>query len=228
MTPPDYTWLAPLLHFSDSALPVGSYAHSLGLEGLCQMGVVHDETTLRLFLCQDVVTSLTAVDFPLTARAYQAAMDADSGKLRDLDQLSWALRPTAELRAASSKVGRQQAKLYAKTWGQDTPPEQFSNLLHSQSAIVMGVILAEQGVPLEAGLSSAAYQIYATLMQASLKLLPIGPTIAQALLHEALGTVLPKIPAAIALPEEEIGTFNPLWDIASSQHERVEARLFLS
>ena len=38
----DWAWMGPMLHFSDSALPVGAYAHSFGLEGMCQDGVVRD------------------------------------------------------------------------------------------------------------------------------------------------------------------------------------------
>ncbi|MGB2403221.1 MAG: urease accessory protein UreF, partial [Akkermansiaceae bacterium] len=64
----DWDWLARVLHFSDSALPVGAYAHSFGLEGVCQMGLVHDKETLRTFLNRDVSTALVHVDLPLVAK----------------------------------------------------------------------------------------------------------------------------------------------------------------
>ena len=34
--------LLSLLHFADSALPTGGYAHSFGLERYCQAGLVRD------------------------------------------------------------------------------------------------------------------------------------------------------------------------------------------
>ena len=35
-------WIVGLLQAGDSFYPTGSYAHSFGLEGLVQEGVVHD------------------------------------------------------------------------------------------------------------------------------------------------------------------------------------------
>jgi urease accessory protein UreF len=98
-----WEWLARVLHFSDSALPVGAYAHSFGLEGVCQMGIVHDKETLKTFLHRDVVTALTHIELPLVAHAYQAAMDGKIEELKKLDQLSFALRPTRQLREAASR-----------------------------------------------------------------------------------------------------------------------------
>src|SRR5687767_15824740 len=43
-------WLCGLLQTSDSFYPTGSYAHSFGLEGLVQEGVIRDRETLRTFL----------------------------------------------------------------------------------------------------------------------------------------------------------------------------------
>jgi len=112
----DWNWVTRLLHFSDSALPVGSYAHSFGLEGVCQMGIVDDANSLSLFLKRDVAHALRTIDLPLLALAHKAAMDGAAEKLALLDQLSWALRPTRQLREAASKIGRQQWKLYQRTW----------------------------------------------------------------------------------------------------------------
>ena len=42
--------LLSLLHFADSALPTGGYAHSFGLERYCQAGVVRDRHGLERFL----------------------------------------------------------------------------------------------------------------------------------------------------------------------------------
>jgi len=219
-------WVTRLLHFSDSALPVGAYAHSFGLEGVCQMGVVKDVETLTLFLQRDVAHALNNIDLPLTAKAYQAAMDANVGELQSLDQLSWAMRPTKQLRDAGSKIGKQQWKLYEKAWNDSS----FSamELSHHQATTVMGMVFAAEGVPLEAGLWSVVYQTYSALLQASLKLIPIGPSATQAILTESLQLMEPHLSKAAEMNEHEMGSFNPIWDIGAAKHERAPARLFLS
>ena len=228
MNPTDSTWLPVLLHFSDSALPVGAYAHSLGLEGLCQTGAIHDEASLRKFFHRDVLHALVSVDLPLIARAHRAALDGDGSAVRHWDSTSLALRPTRQLREAASKIGRQQWLLYEKTWQSEDSLADRSWFASFQAPVVLGVIFAERGVPVEGSLWAGAYQTYSALVQASLKLLPIGPGAGQKLLHETLEAIAPEFPDILAAPDDRLGTFNPLWDIAASRHERAAARMFIS
>jgi urease accessory protein len=221
-----WEWLARVLHFSDSALPVGAYAHSFGLEGVCQMGIVHDKETLKTFLHRDVVTALTHIELPLVAHAYQAAMDGKIEELKKLDQLSFALRPTRQLREAASRIGKQQANIYGRTWADSDNIS--SKLTHQQSPIVLGVIYAHEKAPLMAALWSMAYQCYSALLQAALKLLPIGPAATQELLHGALIIIRKQLDISRKMTIDEIGSFNPVWDIGASQHEHAAARLFIS
>lgn len=219
-----YHWLPRLLHFTDSASPVGGYAHSFGLEGVCQMGLVHDAVTLSQFLKRDVAHALRTIDLPLLAHGHQAAMDSAQEALDRLDHLSWALRPTHQLREAASKIGRQQWRLYQKTWN---PAVQIT-FVHYQSPIVLAVICAHEGIPLEPALHAITYQTYAALLQAALKLLPVGPTATQQILTESLDALVPHLDEAARLPEAAIGSFNPVWDIGAARHETAPARLFIS
>ena len=222
----DWDWVARVIHFSDSALPVGAYAHSFGLEGVCQMGIVHDKETLRTFLNRDVSTALAQVDLPLVAKAHEAAMDGHYDELLRLDRLSFALRPTRQLREAASRIGRQQFILYQNTWANvDTP---LPDLPHQQSPIVLGMFYALEKAPVMAAMWSIAYQTYSTLLQAALKILPIGPGATQELLHDAMTTIQIQLKSAKGVSTEDIGSFNPVWDIGAAKHEHAPARLFIS
>jgi len=222
------SWMAVMLHFSDSALPVGAYAHSFGLEGLCQCGVLHDEMTLRKFLLRDVRHSLASVDLPLVARAHRAALDGKGDAVRHWDELSWALRPTRQLREAAGKVGKQLWLIYEETWrSQDalSSPDWFGTF---QVPVVLGAIFAERGAPVESCLWAVAYQTYAAFTQAALKLLPVGPAATQRMLCETLDKTRADFSKILSMGDADLGAFNPLWDIAASRHERASARMFLS
>jgi urease accessory protein UreF len=73
-----------------------------------------------------------------------------------------------------------------------------------------------------------AYQSYSALLQAALKLLPIGPAATQELLHGALIIIRKQLDISQKMTIDEIGSFNPVWDIGASQHEQAAARLFIS
>ena len=94
-------WLDVVMHFSDSALPVGSYAHSFGLEGMCQMGLIKDSLTFKLFLERDVQHALESIDLPLSLRAYDAVILKNKEACLHWDEMADALRATAQLSCVS-------------------------------------------------------------------------------------------------------------------------------
>ena len=134
----DWSWMGPMLHFADSALPVGSYAHSLGLEGLCQAGVVHDSESLRTFLLRDVAEALEAGDLPLMVRAHEAVREGGGEDVGHWDRVSWALRPTRQVREAASKIGRQVWAVYETTWRGREAGLQAAWFPHFQAPVVTG------------------------------------------------------------------------------------------
>ena len=219
-------WVNIVMHFSDSTLPVGSYAHSFGLEGMCQMGVVSDEESFANFLTRDVLHGLKTVDLPIALRAYQATMDSDYEKLLHWDQLIHAMRPTSQLKTASSKTGKQMWRLYERTWREDDHID--LTFKHYHVPVVLGALFAESGAPDESALQVIIYQTYSALVQATLKLLPVGPTRMQEVLKECVAQASLELSKVSELTDDELGSFNPVWDIAASRHERAAARLFIS
>jgi urease accessory protein len=228
----DAAWLCGLLQAGDSFFPTGSYAHSFGLEGLVQEGVVHDAATLRAYVFQAALPALRHTELPLAAEAWRALGGPDWASLRELSTLSSALRTPREARVASENIGRQRSELAARLRSSAMADEYLRRARDEGwpfsapiAAALEGRVL---GAPLTAVLAGVTYASLASLLSAAMKLLRLGQNGAQSLLTEALGTAPELITAAANTPRDEIGWFNPWLDIASARHETADARMFIS
>lgn len=230
--PSDATWLVGLLQAGDSFYPTGSYAHSFGLEGLVQEGVVRDRATLREFLFRSVLPSLRQAELPLAAQAWQALGSEDWAQVGELCRLSAALKAPRELRAAADNIGRQRAELMVLLHAHPLAQEYLRRASTevwpfsvAVSAALEGRVL---GAPQVAVLSGVYYASTASLVSAAMKVLRLGQNASQTLLTEALAAAPGIIAAAGQVPFDEIGWFNPWLDIAAARHETADSRMFIS
>jgi urease accessory protein len=225
-------WLVGLLQAGDSFYPTGSYAHSFGLEGLVQEGVVRDRETLREMLFRSTLPGLRHNELPLAAHAWRSFAEPDWKAIGELCVLSSALKTSRELRSASENIGRQRAELCA-TLHQSALAKEFLRRsadgnwpqAASISAALEGRVL---GAPLGAVLAALYYASVASLLSAAMKILRLGQNGAQSLLTEVLAAAPTTIAAAEKIPLGEIGWFNPWLDIAAARHESADARMFIS
>ncbi len=228
----DAAWLLGLLQAGDSFYPTGSYAHSFGLEGLVQAGVVRDRDSLRQYIFLSVVPTLRHVDLPIAAHSWRALAITDWQKVGELCVLSSALKTAREARLASENIGRQRAELAATLHASPLAQEFLRRAAESGwpysspvSAALEGRVL---GAPLPAVLASVTYAALGSLLAAAMKILRLGQNGAQSLLTEALAAAAQLLPVVETTTMEEIGWFNPWLDIASTRHETADARMFIS
>ncbi len=227
-------WLVGLLQAGDSFYPTGGYAHSFGLEGLIELGVVHDRETLRSFFLLSALPTLRQAELPLAAHAY-AALDPvapDWPRIAELNTLAHALKSPRELRAATDNVGRQRAELAARLHAHPLANDYLARAVSGSwpfsaavSAALEGRIL---GAPRDAVLAGITYSTLSATLAAAMKLLRLGQNAGQTLLTEMLGHAPDLIATATTIPLAEIGWFNPWLDIASARHETANSRMFIS
>jgi urease accessory protein len=231
-TAADAAWICGMLQTGDSFYPTGSYAHSFGLEGLVQAGVVRDRATLHEFIFRSVLPALRQSELPLAAHAWRALGTGDWPKVGEICHLSAALKTSREARTASHNIGRQRAELVAslrdyplaKTYLAKAETESWP-FSPAVSATLEGRSL---DAPLVAVLSGVTYATLASVLSAAMKLLRLGQNASQSLLTDALADAPAMIAAAELVPLDEIGWFNPWLDIAAARHEITDARMFIS
>ena len=231
-TSTDASWLCGLLQAGDSFYPTGSYAHSFGLEGLVQQGVVRDRETLRKFVFLSALPALRHTELPLAAHAWRAFEKPDWQRIGELCLLSSALKTAREARAAAENIGRQRAELMAThrdhPLAQDYLRRASAGHWPCSPAISAALEGSVLGAPLPAVLAGITYATLSSLLSAAMKILRLGQNASQSLLTDALAEAPAMIAAAEATPFDEIGWFNPWLDIAAARHETADGRMFIS
>jgi urease accessory protein len=231
-TSTDAAWIVGLLQAGDSFYPTGSYAHSFGLEGLTQEGVVHNRETLREFFFLSVLPALRQAELPLAAQAWRAFGKKDWKLIGELSLLSSALKTAQEARTAADNIGRQRSELVGKLHEHPLATEYLKRAAAEgwpfSPAIAAALEGRVLGAPLAAVLSGVYYASVASVLSAAMKLLRLGQNASQSLLTETMTAAPAIIAAAEQVPVTDIGWFNPWLDIAAARHAKADSRMFIS
>jgi len=224
------SWLAFFLQLSDSAFPTGGYAHSYGLEEMARVGIVTDEGSLLAFLRQQIRPSMERMELPLLRDAHAAAVAEDMPALFEIDALAGALKVPHELREASRRVGLRRLQTLLKLY-----PNSILSTLHeaiqrreAYGHHVTVFACACSSLPVKDAMTAYYYQTLAGFCSAALKLLRIGQEGTQRVLSACLSETAEVVAAALQVPSEDIGWFDPALDLASMRHEIANERLFIS
>ncbi len=221
-----------MLQTIDPLFPIGSYAHSYGLEEMVAMGRSSRAEDLADYLENIVRLNLSQFELPYLRFSYEYQTADDWPQVAILDQEIGAAKLSSEIRVASATQGQQRLQLLSKL----RPSAAFDQLaeLRREGKVAphhLTVFAAEriqQTTPLEATLAAWTYQALAAPCAAALKIMRIGQEGAQRVLTQALETLPEIIDQSLTVEREWAGAFNPLIDIASDRHERAHARLFIS
>ena len=233
-----------LLQLNGGTFPTGGFSQSWGLETYVSEGIVQDAATFRTFLEVYLESSIGRCEGPIICRAYEltgqlqdgrpeaepAALDEAAAQLRQLEQLSCAVKVTKESREAGLRMGRAFGRVIEPLLdSRDVGPlrEVFGGLGISYP-VLYGCVCRLLGIDLEEGLAAYIFSTANTLTQSALKLIHLGNVEAQSVLFEMEGVMDQVCRLAEATGIENITNFCPGIDIASLRHEELPVRLYMS
>lgn len=205
-----------LIHLADSALPLGSAAHSFGLETLVAEGLLTRET-LPSFL-RDYLEETGLLEAAFCRAAYRVS----NSDWPALNQVLSARKPARESREASLTLGRRFLQLFSVLEGCEIPAgESHYTMAFGYAGRMLGV--AED-------LTAAVYlqQSVVALVSACQRLMPIGQQRAALLLWDLKPAILEAAHASALAEINTVPAFTPLVEIASMRHIALETRLFIS
>lgn len=202
-------WLAP-------TFPTGAFAWSHGLEAAVAAGEVGDAATLADWLAAVIDMGAGRADCILLSAAWRA----EPAELPGLAELADALAPSRERRLETVQQGAGFAATVRAVWGLDLP----------DMALPLAVGRAASLAGLPAGPVAAVWLqgVAGNLVQAALRLMPLGQTAGQRVLHDLQPLIARVAREALEATPDEIGTATLAVDVASMRHEEQYARIFRS
>jgi urease accessory protein len=203
-----------LLQISDQFFPTGAYTFSHALETYVAYGLVHDRASCRELLTNLADNALGPCDLVFCAEAFRRAATEDVAGLVALDRLLAAFRIPRELRHESRQTG--QAFLRA------------AQVLDASPLTAAFYARVRDGITPGHHPVAFLYNVCAAWVAAAVRLVPLGQTDGQRLLHE-LGSRLSEVLRRYRhLTPAEAWSFTPGLDLRSMQHERLYSRLYRS
>lgn len=214
--------LLGLLRLSSTALPVGAYAYSQGLEWAISQGWINHAAELGDWLGGLLGHQLACWDVPLLARLYHALHHGDAAALQRWNAWWLAGRSTAELHSEDLQMGAALLQLL--------DAEALPMVMPAQTTwgCAFAAASLSHGIPLPPMILGYLWAWSEQQILAATRLMPLGQRAAQCLLVRLHGAMLAAAEQGMALPDEQLGATSPGWMLACMLHETQYSRLFRS
>jgi urease accessory protein len=222
-------WLR-LLHLASPALPIGAFHFSQGLEYAVESGWVTDEASALEWIGGIAGASLGTLDLPVLLRLQSAWKQSDHGSVLRWNSFLIACRETEELRAEDRHLGAALLRVLAEM---ELAPELFSanaakSVVGVSHAAAFAFATARWEIEPAAAMQTFAWAWIENQVLAAVKLVPLGQSAAQRMLHQLTARIPPLVEQAHKLTDSDIGISTALSAVASGRHETQYSRLFRS
>ncbi|HMG35451.1 MAG TPA: urease accessory protein UreF [Blastocatellia bacterium] len=219
------TWLSP-------AFPTGAYSYSHGIEWAVEAGQIYDRETLVDWLEADLCYGSGRNEAIFFNESWRSASEDNRARLIEVAELAAVFRSTSEFALESIQQGTACLATLCRVWYDrllDWLLETLRKLnLPPAFAVVLGVRAATQGVPASLALPAFLQSIVANLVNAGVRLLPLGQTDGQRALAQLEKAVLHASERARLATLDDLGSAAFMVDLSSMAHETQYTRLFRS
>lgn len=223
--------LMHLFQFADSALPVGSFSFSNGLESAASLSLVQNADSLCEFV--NAQARLCAFSDAVAAiYAFRASIKSDYNAIAEADEFLYQSKMNKETRQMSRKMGRKYAELCTDfidspllcRWLCDIKEEKLPGCYSIGQGLVFAIIGANE------------YELFATILygfvsmtlSAGLRLIKVSHHDTQKILFRFAECVEDMYNQVSKMKLEDINSFFPQLDFIASVHEKGKTRMFMN
>jgi urease accessory protein len=223
-----------LLHFADSALPIGALAHSFGLESLASRELLQADGLsgfLREFLLEaGLVEAVFCRQSFRLAAPQQGAFSPD--RWLELNDMLSARKPARESRNGSASLGQNFLNAVAAVGNFPLLREALraskdsAGLIHHSTAF--GLASGALALDEDRAVLSFLHQSATSLIGACQRLMPLGQTVATCILWNLKPAMIETAERSAACALDDACSFVPLLDWGAMEHPALSTRLFVS
>lgn len=222
--------LLRLLHLASPALPIGAFHFSQGLEYAVEAGWVTDEPSALEWIGGIAGASLGTLDLPVLQRLQSAWKQGDDAAVLRWNAFLIACRETEELRAEDRHLGAALLRVLVEL---ELETDLFSanaakSVVGVSHATAFAFAGARWNIDAEACLQTYAWAWIENQVLAAVKLVPLGQSAAQRMLHALSARIPPLVEQAHKLTDSDVGISSALSAVACGRHETQYSRLFRS
>lgn len=229
--PRGMTHLARLLQFSDSTLPIGSFAFSNGLESALQTGVVTDPASLREFVGL-AVRQAARMDGVALLHVCRAMQTDDYEAIRDADAALWSRRVGEEQQTMLARMGKKFAELALKISDFPVLERWLADIRAGATPgcfpIGQAIALSHMGADEAEAFVMHQYGVSSMILSASVRLMRIDHLDTQRILFVTQQRVEEDYEAVRDLALDEMSVFAPVFDLLVAHHTTTHLRLFMN
>jgi urease accessory protein len=219
-------YLLALRQLTDSSLPTGAFAHSLGFETYIERGVVFDEGSFGVWLAAFVSQQLTYSDALAIRFLYEGV------SVGELDGLLSAQLLPRQVREASVKMGGRLIEIGAEVFPSEELDAYRALVSGGRAAghqpLAFAVVARSLGVLQKEAIAAYLFAAVTSLTQNAVRAIPLGQAAGQRLLRNAHDAVAAAVERAAHLTPDDFGAVSPGLEISQMRHERQRARMFMS
>lgn len=213
--------LLKLLTLSSTALPVGAYCYSQGVESAIEKGLIYDENSSKAYFEDVLEMLLLRFELPILQRLMQYFSQEN-------EFLYWAHLYRASRESKELLAESQQLAFSLNAWIKDvllldvTVKKQFGFVpVYAQLCGRLGLNEADV-------LTAYSFSVLENQVLAAVKTIPLGQMSGQRILWHLHGLVPAAVEKAMTLQDDEMSSSLPQYAMLSMQHETQYSRLFRS
>ncbi len=221
-----------LLQLGDSALPIGGYSHSWGLEAAIACGLVNNASGLENWTRAWLMLVVGPLEGVLVASAFRAGRANDWGGVMAVNALLNVTLTPPTLRHASRDMGEQLFCLAESwPWSADVTRE-LRKARHQDGswhhAPVFGALASVCEGSAEEAVAVFLHQATLGMISAGVRGVPIGHTHGQQILARLQDDLMALARDVAARPLETAGSCCPAYEVLCHDQSQLYTRLFRS
>lgn len=213
--------LLKLLTLSSTALPVGAYCYSQGVETAIDLGIIHDEASSIIYFEEVLEMLLVRFELPVLKRLMQHHLDEE--QFNYWANIYRASRESKELLAESKQLA-----FSLNAWIRDVLKLPVTVKKQLGFVPVYAQLCGRLNLNEADVLIAYTFTVLENQVLSTVKTVPLGQMSGQRILWHLHGLIPQAIEKALSLNDDELSSALPQYAMLSMHHETQYSRLFRS